>query len=130
MKLDPDNTNVYDEEDSNNIGYFIKKTYKPLVESSLPGSTNITLPTVKQISAVDNIDVDVSSNKEYKLISSWLKTTNYYTKTTNTGYSYYIWGVYGSNNDIRTVQPKNPSNFYGVRPVITTLKTNLLNVGE
>ena len=45
MAFDPDNTQEYDETDENNIGYFIKNTYAPLVLDDLPNVTNITLPT-------------------------------------------------------------------------------------
>ena len=128
MRFDPDNTNVYDDTDSNNVGYFLKTVYSKKVSEALPNTKNVTLPTVEQIEKVDDISVDVSLNTEYALFSDWLLTTSYYTKTSNTSYSYYVWAVYAKETarDIRTAQPINPSSIYGVRPVITTPKNNLL----
>ena len=103
-----------------------------MVTTALPNTTNVTLPTVDQIQNVDNVTVDISSNSAFKLSSNWLLTTSYYTKTANTNYSYYVWGVCVKTNtdaianDLRTVRPTNPSDIFGARPVITTLKSNLM----
>ena len=122
MAFDPNSTNKYDESDSNNIGYFIKNTYAPLVVKSLPGTTNVTLPEAKQIALADN---QVFNNSGLVLKSSWILTTNYWTITPHISNTLYSWFVYSSSTSLSTNSTPSTSNS-GARPVITTLKTNLL----
>lgn len=123
MAFDVDNTNTYDVADSNNIGYFIKNTYSPLITKSLPETTNITLPTAEQIVNADN---QVFQNQGLGLTTSWLVTTNYWTKSANTTYTNIVWAVYGIHSTINDGNT-SVSDVCGARPVITTLKTNLLD---
>jgi len=112
MAFDLDKTTTYDENDSNNIGYFIKNTYTPLVTSALPGTINVTLSTVQQIT-------------DAGLSNSWLFTTTYWTQTVSdsskgsmkyvNGHGAYLGNAYADD-----------LNANGARPVITTPKTNLL----
>ena len=126
MPFDPDGTTTYDESDENNIGYFIKNTYAPLVTKNLPGTTNITLPEISQIMAVEGKTVQLYSQD---ISTPWLLTTNYWTKTEYPGTSIYaksaymVHGFYGFS---RTSNVTDISIAYGARPVITTYKTNLL----
>ena len=122
MAFDSDNTNAYNEDDSNNIGYFIKNTYKPIVTTILPGTTDVTLPTAYQIGAAMNIDFK-NEQTDYSISSSWATTTIYWTKTAYP-LETFVWNVRGSFPDISR-RVANDSNMAGARPVITTLKTNL-----
>lgn len=123
MIFDPNDTNIYDVNDSNNIGYFIENTYKPLVTMALVETTNVTLPTAAQIALADGKTFDELS---IGIDSSWLLTTNYWTKTDYTSLSYDVWGVFGEENNL-SYNYVGHSTHYGARPVITTLKTNLIS---
>lgn len=117
--FDPNNTNTYSETDSNNIGYFIKNTYAPKVTAALPGTTTVTIPTAYQIASADGKTFNSSGSNP--LTSSWLLTTYYWTKTSNiTGgvHQVYNKSIGGSSASI--------SSLHGARPVITTLKSNLI----
>ena len=124
MAFDSDGTNSYDESDANNVGYFIKNIYAPRVSSSLPNTTNITLPTAEQLA---NADGKVFSQSPLDLTSSWLLTTNYWTQS-STSTSSNVWFISGNTVTAGGLRGNNTSTslWYGVRPVITTLKTNLL----
>ena len=124
MAFDSDGTNSYDESDANNVGYFIKNIYAPRVSSSLPNTTNITLPTAEQLA---NADGKVFSQSPLDLTSSWLLTTNYWTQS-STSTSSNVWFISGNTVTAGGLRGNNASTslWYGVRPVITTLKTNLL----
>lgn len=122
LAFDSDNTNIYDENDSNNIGYFIKYIYEPLVTSVLPSTTNITLPTAEQIALADSKSFNQSN---LALNSSWLLTTNYWTKTAYASNNSDVWRVNGEGFYILHYYAYYPYDF-GVRPVITTLKSNIL----
>lgn len=119
-EFDYDSTSVYDEDDSNNIGYFIKNTYAPLVQASLPGTTNVTLPTIEQILEADGQEYD--NNSSYSLSSDWLLTNQYWInsaiyKNSNYTVSTYSGNIYNSSS--------NNYSSYIARPVITTLKSNI-----
>ena len=123
MTFDSDNTNTYDENDTNNIGYFIKNTYSSLVSESLVGTIEVSLPTAIQLSNVDGINFDASSSNAFKLDSSWLLSTYYWTRTAYSLNATHIWYVGGSNGGLNLDVANDKLD---VRPVITTLKTNLL----
>ena len=125
MAFDPDNTNVYNETDSNNIAYFIKNTYAPLVTTSLPNTINVSMPTADQIANVDSIAFSSNSSSAFFLTSSWLLTTNYWTMTARTAYSNHIWLVSGLVSSL-TSSSAYDTEYSGIRPVITTPKTNLI----
>lgn len=119
-EFDYDGTNVYDENDSNNVGYFIKNTYAPLVQAALPGTTNITLPTIEQILEADGQEYD--NNTSYSLSSDWLLTNQYWINSwiynnSNYAVSTYSGYIYNSSS--------NNYSSYVARPVITTLKSNI-----
>jgi len=118
-------TNEYDEEDPNNIGYFIKYTYAPLVTKVLPGTTNITLPTAEQIANADGQTFAPNQTETISLNTSWLINTRYYTKTPYFDDFENVWAV---NDHYRQLEYYYA--YYGydydARPVITTLKTNIL----
>ena len=120
--FDVDGTNIYDENDNNNIGYFIKNTYAPLVKKSLSGVINVDLPTVQQIAHVENI-----SNIEngFSIKSSWLKTTNYWTKNVfndTTDQVFSVYGYYSSANSYHSIY----NGGMGVRPVIIISKKQII----
>ena len=121
MAFDSDNTNSYNESDSNNIGYFMKNIYEPLVINQLPGTTSVTLPSTTQIAAVDG---QVFNESSISLTTSWLLTTNYWTQNNFTDLTD-VWVVDGSNFTIVNGDAHN-SGSIGVRSVITTLKSNLI----
>jgi len=125
IAFDPDNTNEYDESDSNNIGYFIKNTYAQKVIKSLPGTTNVTLPTAEQLTIADG---QTFSDSRVNLTNSWLLTTDYWTKTKqNTTFQVgmRLWFVYRGISSI-TGTTAGLDGHPGARPVITTPKSNLL----
>jgi len=124
MAFDSDNTNKYDESDSNNIGYFIKNTYAPKVKALLPGTTEVTLPTVKQMVEADGELFD-SSQTIIPLKSSWILTTSYWTQTSSSVGSSFVWRIIGSSS--RTyANVAESSNSCGARPTITTPKSNIV----
>ena len=123
MAFDTDNTNVYNESDSNNIGYFIKNIYAPKVATALPQTTDITLPSASQIATADEQIFSQTSNL-YLTTDSWLATTSYWT-ITSTVYDVYTWVVSGPDLHLG-ISDTNLNNMFGARPTITTLKTNLL----
>lgn len=122
MAFDSNNTQTYDENDSNNIGYFIKNTYTLNVTKLLFETKNITLPTAFQIAVADNQTFNYS---DLKITNDWLLTTNYWTITKFTTNTYGVWIIYGINSALNGSGGSDDIN-YGARPVITTLKTNLL----
>ena len=121
MAFDTDGTNVYDETDSNNIGYFIKNTYSSLVTAALSGTTNVTLPTAVQIATADG---KTFNQEQLFLTNSWLLTTDYWTKTAASS-SGSVWGIAGDDGDIY-IHTAYSSTRLGARPVITTPKSNLV----
>lgn len=123
MSFDPDNTNIYDETDANNIGYFIKNTYAPKVK--LIETSNITLPTATQIALVDNKTVNEDVLQIITLSSNWLLTTNYWTRSAMTAANVSAWSVGSDVSQLRW-DLAHYSYPFGARPVITTLKSNLL----
>ena len=92
------------------------------MEASLLETTNITLPTANQITSADN---QTFNQSEVTFVNKWLTTTNYWTKTASTSYNYGVWSIYGYNIDI-DISGASIADRSGARPVITTLKTNLL----
>lgn len=123
IAFDDDNTNDYDESDSNNVGYFIKNIYEPLVIESLPGTTYVSLPTAMQIVEAD---FQTFNQGSISLNNLWLLTTNYWTKTISTATSStsFLWHVIGGDANINH-HSANVSDFDGIRPVIITLKSNI-----
>jgi len=124
MAFDSDNTKTYNQSDNNNIGYFIKNTYAPLVTTSLPGTSNVTLPTAEQIATAD----EKKLNNYYEILAltnSWLITTNYWTRTSRSSTTYGVLIVDGSNFQLGN-NSADSTVYCGARPVITTPKTNLL----
>lgn len=123
--MDFGTNNTYNESDTSNIGYFMKNTYKPLVTSSLNGTNSVTLPTAAQIA---NADGKVFNNEYLSITNSWLLSTNYWTITphTNASLEYVVVGDYYSGYNLNAYYTNGSNASYGVRPVITTLKTNLI----
>ncbi len=121
LAFDTEDQPYYDETDSANIGYFIKNTYLPKLQLALGSSTTATLPTAEQIAEAD--DQFFEDGSTY-INSKWLTTTNYWT-TTISGYDQSLWNMSGSSSTIYSSSPSTDSRI-GVRPVITTLKTNLV----
>jgi len=130
MVFDPNNTATYDENDSNNIGYFIKNTYTPLVIATLPQTTNVTLPTAIQLASADGKTFadSITSFKSITIDSTWLKTTNYWTKTAVVSTPSNAWVLFGSYtaSHLNSYSSSYSPTFFGARPVITTPKSNLL----
>ena len=126
--FDSDFKNIYDENDSNNIGYFIKNIYSPLVSKEMPGVTNISLPTLKQISNLLGIDEPISFtfiSKQQLELYPWLFQTNYWLKdTTNTN----PWHVVGDTKpNLDYGLGAGDSAYLGARPTITIPKKYILN---
>ena len=124
----------YDINDENNIGYFINNTYMPLVTQSLPGTINVTIPTAQQIALADFKEVEL-----YKPLNlstnSWITTTMYWTSTGYVGNGIngpttYVYVVYGNTSALAVSEYAKQDYRYGVRPVITTLKSNLLSASK
>ena len=125
MVFDADGTNIYDEEDDNNIGYLIKHVYGPQVIDNLPGTTDVTIPDAYQLSEVNGIRFVPSYGTFYPNFGpDWLITTNYWTKTIQPSFSNVCWLISGTAGTLTFDYTYN--SFAGVRPVITTPKTNLL----
>jgi hypothetical protein len=124
IAFDTDGTITYNESDNNNIGYFIKNVYESKVLSSLSGTTNVTLPTVSQIALVDGISINLNNSSPYSITSSWLSTTNYWTSNSSV-LDAAMWFVYGGTSQLTALAAAH-NNGSGARPVITTLKTNLI----
>lgn len=120
IPFDSDNTNTYDESDSNNVGYFVKNTYAPKVLAALPGTTKVTIPTAEQIAIADG---KTFNQDALSLTNSWLMTTNYWTQNGNSTTTDIAWGVSGEYRKIYGFLAHIQSR---VRPTITTLKSNLL----
>ena len=103
----------------------------PLVTQSLPGTINVTIPTAQQIALADFKEVEL-----YKPLNlstnSWITTTMYWTSTGYVGNGIngpttYIYVVYGNTSALAVSEYAKQDYRYGVRPVITTLKSNLLS---
>ncbi len=125
IEFDIDNTNIYDETDSNNIGYFIHNVYTPKVIQSLPGTIGISLPTADQIAIADG---KIFNSNEYMTLSNdWLCTTNYWTKTSSSLSKTNVWNISGHSKILSDHYAAQTQIFFGIRPVITTLKANLFN---
>ena len=86
--------------------------------------SNITLPTAYQIA---NTDFKTFSQSLLTLSSSWLLTTNYWTKTASNLDSNGVWRVGGGSFKIN-YSSASDSSVCCDRPVITTFKTNLLKI--
>lgn len=124
---DSSNVNYYSETSTTNVGYFIKNTYEPLLLSLLPESTDITIPTAYQIATADGKTFNSSnaaSDGGVRISSSWLTSTDYWTKTAYPSSSTRIWVMNSSASAIGYTI--GSSTFAGVRPIITTSKANLI----
>ncbi len=127
MAFDSNNSSTYHEDDSHNIGYFIKNVYAPIVSSQLLQTTNITLPTAEQIASIENKvfinDVEQVLHFDHSN-TDWFLTTYYWTKTPRLDYPGQVWIVYSYYQQLATANSSD-STANGARPVITTLKSNL-----
>lgn len=86
------------------------------------GTTNVTLPTADQIVLADG---QIFNQADLNLTSSWLLTTAYWTRTSSNAVYFYVWLVNSEYSNLADTY-STVSNRFGARPVITTLKYNLV----
>ena len=89
---------------------------------NLPGTVDVTIPTILQIISADG---QTFSELTVPLNNSWLATTSYWSKTSRTYFDNHVWNVYGGETRLNYAVANHKTGF-GARPVITTLKTNLI----
>ncbi len=116
---------TYNEESEGNIGQFTKYTYMPLVRDALPGTSLVTIPTAEQIANANNVVFSDGDMSNHDLSNSWLVSTDYWTKTPNSSIPVFVWLVSGYYSSLQYSTMPDAANA-GLRPVITTLKSNLL----
>ena len=106
----------YDQFQSSNIGYFVKNTVESYIKNSIDNSEGNSVGTIARLLSKGEYD---KITKNGSNIPSWLKIPGPFWMMTNTGSSVYYFN--GSNLSTTTTLTSS----YKVRPVITTLKSNL-----
>lgn len=124
MMFDEDGSYTYDENDTNNIGYFVANTYAPKVTASLPGTTNVTIPTSDQLRSADIIFHFPGGDAD--IYESWLLSSSYWVKPGKFDSSDYIFAMeFYDGNNYGSLRTSWPEQNLSIRPVITTLKSNI-----
>lgn len=106
---------------------WLETTYYPVLKTSLEsnGGTlenlTVTLPSMEQLAKADG---QTFNQTQITFSKDWLTTTTYWTKTASTQNSSYVWNVVGDYNN-SYIQYANDITTSGIRPVITTSKTNI-----
>lgn len=114
MPFDTLNSNVYDETTSTNVGYYIRYTLYSTIRDSLISNGGTDEGLEVTLLTKDDIDSIINSNSEN---SSWLYSSNYYTKSPSVDSLYAV-----LDNTLKTITPDISS---GVRVVIKTKKDNI-----
>ena len=115
--FDSNNTNEYDPYDSNNIGYYVKNTVESYIKNSIKNNGGKEASTKARLLTKEEYDKITKKGSE---IPSWVKVAN--------GYGYWLMTKVGSNVyyfNGSSLSQATPTSYYRVRPVITTLKSNL-----
>lgn len=108
---------------------WLDSVYLPQITSSFSASGAdttdlvVTLPSMEQLAKVDGKSFE---QNQITFTSSWLTTTSYWTKTASNINSSFVWNVVGDYNN-SYIKYANDKASAGVRPVITTLKSNIKN---
>lgn len=108
---------------------FLDTVYLPKLKEALTtaGGTldnlTVTMPTMEQLAIADEKTFD---QKQVNFDSSWISTTNYWTKTPSNldESTSYVWYVIADNNN-SYIQNANNNSQFGIRPVIITTKNNI-----
>lgn len=109
------------------IKNWLDTTYFPALKQSLADAGGnieglvVSLPTMEQLAHADNQSFQ---QNQITFNSSWLTTTNYWTKTASNLNSSYVWNVVGEYNN-SYVQYANNNTQSGVRPVVVVSKQNI-----
>lgn len=109
------------------IKIWLDTTYLPMIKQSLVNhggnveGLTASLPTMEQLANADNQSFEQT---QINFNSSWLTTTNYWTKTASNQNSSYVWNVVGQYNN-SYIQYANNNTQSGVRPVIVVSKQNI-----
>ena len=112
--FDSNNTNEYDQFDSNNIGYFVKNTVENYIKSSINNSGGNSTGTTARLLTKEEYD-KLTSNE----VPSWMSGTYWLMSNENGSNGYYF-------NGTSLVSTSSLTSSYRIRPVITTLKSNIL----
>ncbi len=114
--FDSDNTNEYDQFDSNNIGYFVKNTVETYIKNSInTNGGNATGTTARLLTKEEYEDLVKNG------VPSWMEGS-YWLMTKGSGNSVYCF-INKIASPISTL-----TEGYQVRPVIITLKNNIIPV--
>ncbi len=114
--FDTSGSNTYNQFSSTNIGYFVKNTVESYIKNAIKSNGGDEASTTARLLSKGEYDkiTDNESN-----IPSWLKIPGPFWMMTKNGSSIYYFN--GSNIASTTTLTSN----YKVRPVITTLKSNI-----
>ena len=114
--FDTSGSNIYNQFSSTNIGYYVKNTVESYIKNAIKSNGGNDATTIARLLTKGEYD---RITKNDTTIPSWLKIPGAFWMMTNTGNSVYYFN--GSSLSTTTTLTSN----YKVRPVITTLKSNL-----
>ena len=113
--FDTSGSNTYNQFSSTNIGYFVKNTVESYIKNAIKSNGGNEASTTARLLSKGEYD---KITKNGSNIPSWLKIPGPFWMMTNTGSNVYYFN--GSS-----LSQATPTSYYRVRPVITTLKSNL-----
>ena len=114
--FDSNNTNEYDQYDSNNIGYFVKNTVEAYIKNSINNNGGNSTGTTARLLTKEEYDNITNKGQE---IPSWMIGSFWLMSNEEGSNGYYFNGTSLANTSSFT-------SSYRVRPVIITLKSNII----
>lgn len=117
---------TYNTVSSTNIGYALQNTYRNAIIESISDSggitTNLTIGLITMNDLYKFFPTGITDISGMMHTANWLRSNNYWTSVAES--SSYVFGVEGG--ELVTSVPTEAST-YGIRPVITILKSNIIS---